>query len=293
MREVGEAAGCQLLAEQRAQQRRRAVDDVQALAVDPVGQPRSVEKSLPAGRRTHRAAHRQRHEGVAQESVESGRGELAHPHPFLQAEGVDLPADEVIDRLEAAGDPLGPPGGSGGEIDVAEVVRAERLGALAGRPAAAGVQRLLLAAEEDDARRRPLGAQQLLHRRQVQRMDQPPARPRLGDQRFQPRRRGVAVERHEGAAGLEHAGDGDQHVGGAADKNVHQVAPRGAGRAQPPGQPAGLRRELAIGHLPGLPADRRMAGEAPRRRVEHVMHRFMRHCQSSRCAPPFMSRSPR
>ena len=107
--------------QQDAEHRRDAVDQADPFLLDPVRQLRRCGQARSRGD-AYGAAAAERSEDITQIHIERRPGQLADARSGAQLELADLPLDEVGQSTDPPHDPLGPTGGTGGEIHVAGIV---------------------------------------------------------------------------------------------------------------------------------------------------------------------------
>ena len=80
------------------------MNDTDALLVDPIDQFASLENSFPLCRRTRGASGAEWNKHVAQRAIERWRKYLTDACVRIQAERLDLPANEMVDTFQTSSD---------------------------------------------------------------------------------------------------------------------------------------------------------------------------------------------
>nr|WP_254696107.1 hypothetical protein [Lysobacter enzymogenes] len=215
------------------QERRRQVAQADAFARDPLQVGAGVGAFVVAGN-AQRGAARQAQADLDQAGVEAQRSELGDAAVRIDAEALGLAVGELDQLAMFDHHPLGIAGGAGGVDDVGQMLRTE-IGALRRGVGAALDQGRIVEREQ-----RPIAVRagrgegaaaflvgQRAHRRGV------------GEHAGETRRGVGRVQRHVGAAGLEHGQDRDDRVGAALRAQRYAPVGADAGRDQAMGEAVG------------------------------------------------------
>src|SRR5262245_60801886 len=98
------------------------MDQVDSLPVYPIDQTLHIHRSTYSLRAANYPASAERNKNIAQVSVERRSGQLADSGSLADPKRFELPINEMIDRHQPPGYPLGPAGRARGKVDVTHVI---------------------------------------------------------------------------------------------------------------------------------------------------------------------------